>query len=119
MPYVRRVNGDLTGEVFAAPQPGYADEWMEPDAPELVAAAETSERAARLAEVKARAHADIIGRYPDWKQRNMLAVAIEELVLQLQGEGLTIDVTKVQPVVDAWQWIQARRAQSDAEEAAL
>lgn len=36
MPYVQRSDGAITGE-FANAQPGYAEEWLDDDAPEIVA----------------------------------------------------------------------------------
>lgn len=36
MPYVQRTNGTITG-IFANPQPGFAEEWIADDDPEIAA----------------------------------------------------------------------------------
>jgi len=62
MPYVERTDGKVTG-LYANPQPGYAEEFLEDKAPELVAiAAEKAavDAAIEAAEVKQRVDVEII-----------------------------------------------------------
>ena len=80
---------------------------------------EDAARARAIAEIKHRAGADIVAMVPEWKQRNMLAAAIDEIVKQLAEKGITIDEEPLAPMRDVWTAIKARREQSDAEEAAI
>lgn len=88
--------------------------WIINSAPDLDTA-----RQQEVARIKESAFKDIVARWPEWKQRNMIADALEKLVAQLQALNVNIDTSVAQEAIDAWDWIKQRRAQSDAEEAAL
>lgn len=65
--------------------------------------------------VKGEARRRIIARFPDWKQTNMVARALE---LTRKGAGLTPEEqTEATQLQAAWDWIKAVRAASDALEA--
>lgn len=83
-------------------------------------AAETElARAAAVQQIKEQARADILDRFPEWRQANMTARAVELLERKTDQQLTDAERTEIDAIRAAWQWIKDRRAQSDAEEAAL
>ena len=64
--------------------------------------------ASRIAGIKAKAFQVIIALFPEWKQRNMIAQAVESV-----KDGLPVP----QDCLDAWAWAKAVRTHSDELEA--
>lgn len=63
------------------------------------------------------AREQILARYPEWRQANMTARAVELLELKAAGAKWSPEEqVEVNEIRAAWQWIKERRAQSDAEE---
>jgi hypothetical protein len=90
--------------------------------------------AAAAQAIKDRCAADILDRYPEWKQRNMTARALELATIErgkpsVHPDGsvswigarqmTSSEAQELLEVAGAWEWIRQRRAQSDAEEAAV
>lgn len=70
--------------------------------------------------IKLAAREDILSRYPDWKQANMTARAVELLEAKAAGAKWSPDEqAEADAIRDAWAWIKERRVQSDAEETAI
>ena len=78
---------------------------------EIAAAALPAAKAAKKAEIKAAARAQILARYPEWQQANLTARAVELVSLnELTGP-------EWQRMQSIWAWIKAVRAHSDLLEA--
>jgi hypothetical protein len=71
------------------------------------------------AQIRADCRADILARFPDWKQANLTARAVELLEQQFTGTMTSEDQVDLDAIRAAWGWIKQRRVQSDEEEAAL
>lgn len=99
--------GDGAGPVIAS----WRDQRPQPDQQELQDAVHPGLVARAVAEIKALAGSIIEARYPEWRQRNMLA----------QMQELLVDGITTGPEVDAyralWGWIKAVRAHSNELEA--
>lgn len=79
-----------------------------------------AERATRIAAIKQRCADEILAKLPDWKQRNLTARGLELSRKEYRGEPFTAEEQAEYDAIEAaWQWVKERRAQSDAEEAAL
>ncbi len=70
---------------------------------EVVAAA----KAAKTQQIKAAARAQILARYPEWRQANLTARAVELVSL---GQTTGPEWGQMQAI---WDWIKATRARSD------
>lgn len=70
-------------------------------------------------EIKARAGALILTRYPAWRQQNMTARAVELLEHKRQQGLDAAQSNELAAIRSAWDWIKAVRARSDAIEAAV
>ena len=93
----------------------YIAAWRRPEPQptdaEIAAAALPAAKAAKKTEIKAAARAQILARYPEWQQANLLARAVELVsVGDLSGP-------EWQQMQAGWAWIQAVRARSDLLEA--
>lgn len=76
--------------------------------------------AEQIQQIKEQARADILERYPEWRQANMTARAVELLELQAAGKPWSeAEAAEALQIREAWTWIKERRSQSDAEEAAV
>ena len=76
-------------------------------------------RPPKIEQVKEEAQRRILARFPDWKQRNMLARATE---LQENRIGRLLTTEEDAEITDlwaAWAWIKSVRAASDVLEATL
>ncbi len=69
--------------------------------------------------IKGRAAETIRLRYPDWKQRNMTARAVELLFIKSQREHTKEEQLECDEIIAAWEWIKQVRADSNREEAEL
>jgi hypothetical protein len=89
----------------------YIAAWRRPEPrptdAEIAAAALPAAQAAKKREIKQAARAHILARYPEWKQTNLLARAVELVSL---GDLAGAEWTQMQA---GWAWIQATRARSD------
>jgi hypothetical protein len=74
---------------------------------QIAAAALPAAKAAKKREIKEAARAHILSRYPEWKQTNLLARAVELVSL---GALAGSEWSQMQA---GWAWIQATRARSD------
>ena len=73
-----------------------------------------------VAAIKAKAREVIVARYPDWKQANMTARAVELTRIMAGGVALSpAESAELAALETAWAWIKSVRAASDAHEAAL
>lgn len=73
-----------------------------------------------VAAVKAKARDVIVARYPDWKQANMTARAVELTRIMAGGGALSpTESAELAALETAWAWIKSVRAASDAHEVAL
>jgi len=79
----------------------------QPTDAQIAAAALPAAKAAKKREIKQAARAHILARYPEWKQTNLLARAVELVSL---GDLAGAEWTQMQA---GWAWIQATRARSD------
>jgi len=75
-------------------------------------AAEAS--AQRIPDIKAAAGAVIVGRYPEWKQRNMIARMVE---LNTKATPSAEEEAEMAALQSVWDWVKAVRAESDRLEA--
>ena len=76
-------------------------------------------KSALIRQVKQEAGATILAAYPDWKQRNMIARAVE---LTRLARSVTLNSDEVAEEIAlqaAWDWIVDIRTVSDAKEAAI
>lgn len=70
--------------------------------------------------IKIAARALILARYPDWKQANMTARAVELTLKRAGGEQWSdAEATEAAGLQAAWDWIKAVRAHSDVLEQAV
>lgn len=68
--------------------------------------------------VRAEARRRILALYPEWKQANLSARALELVEMIAQGETLTTEEQAERDEIDAtWQWIKSVRAASNGMEA--
>lgn len=68
--------------------------------------------------VKAEAQRRILGRFPEWKQRNMIARSVELTLELARGKPWTAEQSAEAAALQAtWSWIGEVRAASDAIEA--
>lgn len=73
----------------------------------------------QLQQIKVQCRADILAKFPEWKQANMTARALELLEMQTAGSKWSpAEQAEADAIRAAWQWIKERRAQSDADELA-
>lgn len=73
-----------------------------------------------LALIKTRAREVIVARYPDWKQANMTARAVELTRVMAGGRELSpSESAELAALETAWAWIKSVRTASDTHEAAL
>lgn len=90
-------------------------EWRRPEPrptdAEIAAAALPAAQAAKRAAIKTAARQIILSRYPEWRQANLTARAVE-LVSLNETSG-----PEWQQLQSIWAWIQAVRARSDLLEA--
>lgn len=71
-------------------------------------------------DVKAEARRRILTRYPDWKQANMNAEAVQHLLIRVEGGTWTPEqAARVVELQAAKEWIDSVRTASDAIEARL
>ena len=68
-------------------------------------------------DVKAEAGRRIVARYPEWKQRNMTARAVELLHIQASQPWTPEEQAEADALQAAWAWIASVRAASDVLEA--
>lgn len=83
----------------------------QPTDAEIAAASLPAAKAAKKAEIKQAARAQILARYPEWMQANLTARAVELVSL---GEITGSEWQRMQAI---WNWIKATRARSDLLEA--
>jgi hypothetical protein len=74
---------------------------------EIAAAALPAAKAAKTQQIKAAARARILARYPEWRQANLTARAVELVSL---GQTTGPEWGQMQAI---WNWIKATRARSD------
>jgi hypothetical protein len=74
------------------------------------------DREAFVEAIKGRCREEIIARYPEWKQLNMIAQAVELLEIKIERRWTEEEAKESEVIRKAWGWIKERRAQSDAEE---
>jgi len=68
----------------------------------------------RIPEIKAAAGAVIVERYPEWKQRNMIARMVE---LNTKATPSAEEEAEMAALQSVWDWVKAVRAESDRLEA--
>lgn len=74
----------------------------------------------QIVAIKLAAREDVLARFPEWKQSNMTARAVELLEAKAAGAKWSPDEqAEADAIRNAWAWIKERRAQSDAEEQAV
>ena len=78
---------------------------------EIAAAALPAAQAAKRAAIKTAARQTILARYPEWRQANLTARAVELVSL---GQTNSPEGRQIQGI---WAWIQSVRARSDLLEA--
>lgn len=78
---------------------------------EIAAAALPAAKAAKKAAIKQAARTRILARYPEWRQANLTARAVELMSL---GQTTGSEWSQMQAI---WDWIKATRARSDLLEA--
>jgi hypothetical protein len=100
---------------FALNEQGALLYWRRPEPQptdaEIAAAALPAAKAAKRAEIKAAARAHILARYPEWRQANLTARAVELVSL---GEITGPEWGQMQAI---WDWIKDTRSRSDLLEA--
>ncbi len=70
--------------------------------------------------IKAETNRRILAAYPDWKQRNMIALGVSLTRIKAEGGSWTAGQQAEAVALDAaWAWIQAMRSHSDDLEAAV
>jgi hypothetical protein len=74
---------------------------------QIAAAALPAAKAAKTQQIKAAARARILARYPEWRQANLTARAVELVSL---GQTTGPEWGQMQAI---WNWIKATRARSD------
>lgn len=75
-------------------------------------------RQQRIVEIKSEAGRRILGRYPDYKQRNALARLAELQDKRLDGVTLTrAEQDEIAAMRTVWGWVRATRTASDDAEA--
>jgi hypothetical protein len=74
---------------------------------EIAAAALPAAKAAKKQQIKAATRAHILARYPEWRQANLTARAVELVSL---GQTTGPEWGQMQAI---WNWIKATRARSD------
>jgi hypothetical protein len=93
----------------------YIAAWRRPEPQptdaEIAAAALPAAKAAKKAAIKQAARTRILARYPEWRQQNMTARAVELVSL---GQITGPEWGQMQAI---WDWIKATRARSDLLEA--
>lgn len=103
--------GSVKG-VYANPQPGYAEEELSDDHPDVVA---FRHPAPTVALVKAEAERRILAIMPEYQQRNVMALALE--TIQQHGPDPAQWPSQLQAINTAamakWTQIKALRAKSD------
>lgn len=73
-----------------------------------------------IEQIKSRCRKDILERWPEWKQANMTARALELVSIKSAGGVLSeAEQQEESAIREAWEWIKQRREQSDAEEALI
>lgn len=92
---------------------------VEADDPVLAGSAGAGERAAiRVRYIKQEAQRRITGRFPAWKQTNMIARGVElQDIWRQNGAWTDAEAAEAATLQAAWDWIKAVRARSDALEA--
>lgn len=89
----------------------------EVDAVDIAAILASKSENARVARIKTAARDAIVARYPEWKQANMTARALE-LVNQRVVSGLSAaEQTELDALIAVWTWIKSVREASDEAEA--
>lgn len=90
----------------------------QPTEAEIEAAIPASEKARKVADVKATAQRKIYAFFPQWKQANRMARGIEFIKLLVSGGALTVDEQEEMAAGFAlWGRVKAIRAASDLIEA--
>lgn len=74
----------------------------------------TEAAAQRIPDIKAAAGAVIVERYPEWKQRNMIARMVE---LNAKATPSAEEEAEMAALQAVWDWVKAVRAESDRLEA--
>ena len=95
----------------AGPQLRWLSNKPRPTDAEIAAAALPAAKAAKRAAIKQAARQIILARYPEWRQANLPARAVELVSL---GETSGPEWQQMQSI---WAWIQSVRARSDLLEA--
>jgi hypothetical protein len=115
VPYVTRDDLGVVVARFYVPQ-FKGQEFLEDGHPDLQPKAEEVTKE-RLTNIKQRAREVILSRYPDWKQQNMTAHAVE-LLKKFATRTITPEEQAVMEHYETtvWPWIKAVRAASDAAE---
>lgn len=73
-----------------------------------------------IEQIKLQCRKDILEQWPEWKQANMTARALELVSIKSSGGVLSeSEQQEESEILEAWEWIKQRRAQSDAEEALI
>ena len=72
------------------------------------------EAALRVPEIKEAAGVVIVERYPEWKQRNMIARMVE---LNAKATPSAEEEAEMAALQSVWDWVKAVRAESDRLEA--
>lgn len=100
---------------FALNEQGALLYWRRPEPQptpaQIAAAALPAAKAAKKQQIKQAARARILARYPEWRQANLTARAVELMSL---GQTTGSEWNQMQAI---WDWIKATRARSDLLEA--
>lgn len=97
-----------TGEILRVPGGEIPDEAT------LTAALASAVDAERVAAIKAEANRRILAAYPEWKQRNFTARALELIELRDSGQALTGDEqSELSAIKSVWVNVKALRTYSD------
>lgn len=106
MGYALDVDFELT-DFGDGPQVRWLSDTPRPTDAEIAAAALPAAKAAKRLAIKTAARQIILSRYPEWRQANLTARAVE-LVSLGQTSG-----SEWQQMQSIWAWIKAVRARSD------
>ena len=70
----------------------------------------------RIMGIRSRARAIIVARYPEWKQANMTARALELIEKMILGTMNDAERSELAQLKSVWTWIKEVRATSDSAE---
>jgi hypothetical protein len=107
MGYILDADFEVVASSAGAPMLRWLSDKPRPTDAEIAAAALPAAKAAKTQQIKAAARARILARYPEWRQANLTARAVELVSL---GQTTGPEWGQMQAI---WNWIKATRARSD------